>query len=282
MPVMPGAEPFASDPEPGTGPDAGRRDIGVVLCHGFTGTPQSMRPWGEHLAAEGFGVRGPRLPGHGTRWQDMNATRWPDWYGEAARAVDEMAATYRSVFVFGLSMGGTLTLRLAEEYGDALAGIALVNPSVTSLRRDAALARYIAWLVPSVAGVGGDVKKPGVTELAYDRTPVRAFVSLAELWSVVRADLARVRCPMIVFHSPDDHVVEPVNTRLVLDGVASADVTDVELPESYHVATLDHDAPTIFAESTAFARRIDGARAPAPRPATPSETASRPNAGNPA
>ena len=99
MAVMPGAEPFASDPEDGS------RDIGVVLSHGLTGTPQSMRPWGEYLAAQGIGVRGPRLPGHGTRWQDLNRTRWTDWYGEVSRAVDDLAGQYRSVFVFGLSMG---------------------------------------------------------------------------------------------------------------------------------------------------------------------------------
>lgn len=255
MPVMPGAEPFVSDPDAGS-----PGDIGVILCHGFTGTPQSMRPWAEHLAAEGFGVRGPRLPGHGTRWQDLNATRWPDWYGEVARAVDDVAARYSSVFVFGLSMGGTLTLRLAEEYGDALAGIALVNPSVTTLRRDAAIARYLAWFLPSVAAVAGDVKKPGVVELAYDRTPVRAFVSLTELWDLVRRDLSRVRCPLVLFGSPEDHVVEPVNSRLVLEGVCSPDVTEVVLHDSYHVATLDHDAPRIFADSVAFARRVHAAR----------------------
>ncbi len=258
VPVMLGAEPFSADPE-------GDPGIGVVLSHGFTGTPQSMRPWGEHLAAEGFAVRGPRLPGHGTTWRDMQATRWPDWYGELARAVDDLAARCRSVFVFGLSMGGTLTLRLAESYGDAIAGLCLVNPSVTTLRRDAAFARYLVRVWPWANAVANDVAKPGVTELAYDRVPLKAFVSLTELWDLVRGDLARVDQPVLLYRSATDHVVEPVNARLVLDGVSSTDTTEVVLPDSYHVATLDHDAPTIFAGSTAFARRVDAARAtPAP------------------
>lgn len=273
MPVMPGAEPFALDPAPGL-----PRDIAVVLCHGFTGTPQSMRPWGRHLADAGFGVRGPRLPGHGTRWQDLDATRWQDWYGTLARTVDEAAAQYHSVFVAGLSMGGTLTLRLAEQCGDAVAGVLLVNPSVTTLRRDAPFARYIAPVVASVGAVAGDIAKPGVVELAYDRTPVRAAVSLAELWRLVRADLGRVRCPLVLFHSPTDHVVEPVNARIVREGIGSTDVTDVPLPRSHHVATLDHDAPTIFAESVAFVRRVHaGASAPVTTP-----TAVGTTAGNPA
>jgi carboxylesterase len=253
VPVMPGAEPFSADPE-------GDPGIGVVLAHGFTGTPQSMRPWGEHLAAQGFAVRGPRLPGHGTTWREMQATRWPDWYGELARAVDELSARCRSVLVFGLSMGGTLTLRLAQEYGDAIAGLCLVNPSVTTLRRDAALAPYLARVWPWANAVGNDVAKAGVTELAYDRVPLKAFVSLTELWRVVRADLGRVTQPVLLFRSATDHVVEPVNARLVLDGISSADATEVVLPDSFHVATLDHDAPTIFSGSVDFARRIDAAR----------------------
>ena len=54
MPVLAGAEPFVHD---------GSREVGVLLCHGFTSTPATMRPWGEHLAEAGFTVRCPRLPG---------------------------------------------------------------------------------------------------------------------------------------------------------------------------------------------------------------------------
>jgi carboxylesterase len=267
VPVMPGAEPFASDPD-------GAREIGVVLSHGITGTPQSMRAWGEYLAGEGIGVRGPRLPGHGTRWQDLNRTRWPDWYAEVEHAVDDLRREYRSVFVFGLSMGGTLTLRLAEERGDDIAGIALVNPSVTTLRRDAAFAPYFQWFLPWVPAVAGDIKKPGATELAYDRLPTRAAVSLTTLWKLVRPDLGRVRCPVLLFHSPTDHVVEPVNSTIVLEGIASDDVTDVVLADSHHVATLDNDAPRIFSDSVAFVRRVHAARsagntAPDPAGSTP-------------
>ena len=259
MPVMPGAEPFSFDPA-SVDPE-GDGGIGVVLSHGFTGTPQSMRPWGEALAAAGFTVRGPRLPGHGTRWQDMNATRWPDWYGAVARSVDELAGRCRSVFVFGLSMGGTLTLRVAEEYGDAVAGICLVNPSVTTLRRDVAFLKFIAPFWGSAPGIANDIAKPGVSELCYDRMPLRAAVSLSELWTVVRGDLARVRCPTLLYRSATDHVVEPVNAQLVLDGISATDRDEVVLEDSYHVATLDHDAPTIFSGSVDFVRRVDAARA---------------------
>ena len=108
--------------------------IGVVLSHGFTGSPQGLRPWAEHLAAAGCTVRLPRLPGHGTSWQEMNATRWTDWYAEIERAYDELATRCEHVFAGGLSMGGTLVTRLAEEKGNAIGGLVLVNPAYATQR----------------------------------------------------------------------------------------------------------------------------------------------------
>jgi carboxylesterase len=251
--LMPGAEPFSFDA--GTGAAAG-----VVLCHGFTGTPQSMRPWGEYLSAAGFDVVCPRLPGHGTRWQDMNVTRWQDWYGELERAFDAMRAHHDVVVVMGLSMGGTLTIRLAEERGDDVAGIVLVNPSLGTHRRDAVLLPLLSRVVPSFPGIASDIKKPGATELAYDRIPLRAMHSLSQLWRVACADLGRITVPVRVYHSPEDHVVEPHSTELLLAGIGTTDVVETLLVDSYHVATLDNDAETIFAGSAEFARQLATAR----------------------
>jgi carboxylesterase len=249
--VLPGAEPFRYD----------RSDqIGVLLCHGFTGSPQSMRPWGEHLAADGLTVRCPRLPGHGTNWREMNRTRWPDWYGRVAEELDELAAWCATVVVGGLSMGGALALRLAEQRGSSVAGLVLVNPSVMSLRREMALLPALSRVVASMPPIGSDIAKPGVTELAYERTPLRAANSLRNLWRTVRADLEAVTQPVLLYRSAVDHVVEPINSKIVLAGIASTDATEVVLPNSFHVATLDNDAPTIFAGTVEFARRVHARR----------------------
>ncbi len=244
MPVQPGCEAFAFD----------GGDVGALMVHGFTGSPFSMRPWGEYLAANGLTVLGPRLPGHGTRWQEMNLTRWQDWYGEVERGFDKLRGRCAQVFVMGLSMGGTLSLRLAEEKGDDLAGVVTVNPSLMTLRRDAKLLPYVARVVPSIKAVGDDIKKPGVTERAYDRTPLRAAVSLGQLWRLTAADLGKITQPLLVFRSAEDHLVEAASTRLLLSAVGSDDVREVVLEDSYHVATLDNDADLIFRESLAFVR----------------------------
>ena len=249
-PVLPGAEPV----------DLPGGPVGVVLSHGFTGSTHSVRPWAEHLAAAGLTVRAPRLPGHGTRWQDLGATGWDDWYGEVAGAFDDLRGRCGSVFAMGLSMGGTLVLRLAQERADQVAGLVVVNASLASQRRDVRLAPLLSRVLSSLPGIGSDVKRPGVSELAYDRVPLKAFVSLQRAWPVVRADLARITCPVLVYRSRVDHVVEPVSGRLLLEGLAGGSVQERVLEDSYHVATLDHDAPEIFRGSLAFVRE----HAPAP------------------
>ena len=246
MAILPGAEPFSADGGP----------VGIVLSHGFTGTPQSLRPWAEHLAAAGLTVRLPLLPGHGTRWQDANSTGWPDWYAAVERAYDEVAARCTTVFAGGLSMGGTLVTRLAEEKGDMIAGLVLVNPAYGTKRVDAKLAPAIAWAVKSRPAIGSDIKKPGITELAYDRTPVPAFVSLMKFWKVVLADLPKVSAPILMYRSAEDHVVDGVSEELLKSGATGTTVRKVPLPNSYHVATLDNDAQTIFDGSVEFIRSV--------------------------
>ncbi|HEX8004338.1 MAG TPA: alpha/beta fold hydrolase [Mycobacteriales bacterium] len=251
MPVQPGCEAFSFD----------GGAVGALMVHGFTGSPFSMRPWGEYLAQHGLTVAGPRLPGHGTRWQEMNLTRWQDWYGEVERAFDALRGRCDQVFVMGLSMGGTLTLRLGEERGDDVAGLVTVNASLLTERKDAKLLPYVSKVVPSLKAIGDDIKLPGVTERAYDRTPLRAAASLAQLWRVVREDLSKITQPLLVFRSAEDHVVEPASGALLMRSVSSTDVREIVLTDSYHVATLDNDAPLIFAESLAFVRAHAEAKA---------------------
>jgi len=250
VPVQAHAEEFRS---PGAG-----GGIGILLSHGFTGCPKSMRPIAEHLAAEGFGVAVPRLPGHGTHWRELNATRWQDWYAVLDDEFEQLRKVHDVVFVAGLSMGGCLALRLAEEHGTDIAGLILVNPSVRTDDKRLAVLPVLHRLVASFPGISNDIKKAGVDEGAYDRLPLRALHSLSQLWRLTCADLGQVTQPVLLFRSTVDHVVEPSSGREVLSSISSHDVTETLLENSYHVATLDNDAPRIFADSTTFIRRVAG------------------------
>jgi carboxylesterase len=154
MPVIPGAEPYFH---------AGSSGTGVLLCHGFTGSPGSLRPWAQYLAEAGLTVSVPRLPGHGTTWQEMSRTRWEDWYAEADRGYEELRGQSDEIFVMGLSMGGCLALRMAEQRGSGVSGLVLVNPSLAADTKLFMLAPALKLVVRSLPGIASDIKKEGVT-----------------------------------------------------------------------------------------------------------------------
>jgi len=248
MPVMPGAEAFAHD--------GGR--TGVLLCHGFTGSPQSLRPWAEYLAAAGLSVSLPRLPGHGTTWQEMARTRWEDWYAEVDRAFDVLQARCDEMFVMGLSMGGCLALRLAEVRGDAIRGLVLVNPSITADTKLFLLAPALKLVVPSLKGIASDIKSSESAEVGYDRVPVKAAATLPALWRITQQHLGELRQPVLAFRSTTDHVVGPASMKLLAGSLPPGQLEVRELANSYHVATLDNDADAIFSGSLEFVRLHSG------------------------
>ena len=244
MPVMPGAEPFFHS----------GGSTGVLLCHGFTGNPASLRPWAEHLAAAGLTVSLPRLPGHGTTWQDLAHTRWEDWFAEVDRAYEELRGHADEIFLMGLSMGGCLALRMAELRGDGVAGLVLVNPLLASPNKLFLLLPALKFVVPSVKGVGSDIKKEGAHELSYDRVAVRAAATLPQLLKVTQRQLGEITQPVLVYLSMTDHVVGPASRKVLRSALPPEQLTVRELANSYHVATLDNDAGQIFAGSLDFVR----------------------------
>ena len=223
--------------------------IGIILIHGFTGSPASMRPWAHHLVERGYAVRVPRLPGHATQWQDLNEVKWEQWPARVVQELEELRKSCTKIFLLGLSMGGCTTLNVAENHD--VDGIVLVNPMIHIPGIQVKFAPVLALLKKGMPSVGDDIKRPETTEWGYDVLPTRGVVQLNKMLKVTRANLGKVTAPTLLFHSVDDHVLPISNSDIVISEIGSADKQRIEMTNSFHVATLDHDSDLIFANALA-------------------------------
>ena len=138
-----------------------------------------------------------------------------------------------------------------------LSGLVLINPLVEppAVELFEALRDMLASGVEVAPGIGSDIAIPGVTELAYDATPLRAGLSLFEAAGTVGDALGDIRCPVLLLTSREDHVVPASNGARVMASVAGP-VERIWLERSYHVATLDYDSDELEARTVAFASMV--------------------------
>ena len=228
------------------------KDIGVLLVHGFTGTPASMRPWAHFLNERGYTVSVPLMPGHGTTWHDLNHVSWQEWPAKVEAELSYLLQRCSKVFVCALSMGGGNSLYVAARNQGKIAGLILVNPMIHIPGVQIKFVHLISRIQKSRASVGDDIKKPGVTEWGYDALPLKGVAQLYKYLKLARESLPSIKTPTMVFHSVDDHILPVSNTEIIMKELGSKEKKRIELVNSYHVATLDFDAETIFENSRLF------------------------------
>jgi carboxylesterase len=228
----------------------GSGSAGIALFHGFTSGPVSVTGWARALAAAGAHVEVPLLPGHGTRWQDLEHVTAEDWRAAARDTVDRLFSAHDRVFVGGLSMGGALALDAAARR--PVSGVVVVNPALRFASRAAPLAGLLKHVIRSVAPIANDAVRPGVDEQAYPRTPVAAVHQVGALQSAVRAGLPRIQAPVLAFRSTTDNVVPRSSLDVLGRRLPAGLLTVRPLYNSFHVATLDWDAEVIEQESVRF------------------------------
>jgi carboxylesterase len=232
--ILKGAEPFFY---PGS-------ERGVLLVHGFTGSPSEMRLLGEFLRQQGYTVYGPRLPGHGTHPLDMEQTNWRQWYGAVEDGFHLLSTACQEVSVVGLSMGGILSLLLASEYPvkrvvSLSAPIYIADDRLKWLnvyrmfRRFAPKRRRKLAVAPEFS-------------VGYDQTPLRSLASLLELISHVKRRLSSVKVPLLVIQSKAEHTVRPESAEYIYGQAGSAEKELVWLEKSGHIITLDIERAVVF------------------------------------
>lgn len=231
----------------------GRERVAILAIHGFTGSPWSMRPLAEFFAQRGFAVEMPRLPGHGSKWQDMLQVSKDDWLAEVDAAYWRLRSAGHPVVVIGLSMGGMLAIRQSARR--PVLGTVLINPFVKDPTVKLRLAKFFSYFIETTAGITSDIALPDVDEGGYKRVPMLAAHQLYLLGKETRPMLPSLQAPVLYFRSRTDHVVSDSSHHLFLKRV-SCPLDFVQLNRSFHVATLDYDADIIVKESLDFVTHL--------------------------
>lgn len=233
-----------------------RGQVGVLLIHGFTGTPREMRWMGEYLGGRGVTVLGMCLAGHATSPEDMERTTWHDWWGSVKEKYAELKHQCEKVFVMGLSLGGMLALHLGAHYPDVTGLVAMSTPGKPFEVADLLLSKPLddagRFILPSGES---DIQDRQVVEewhISYERTPVRCVASLSRFSHHLNDDLPDVRAPLLLIHSRLDTVAPSEDVGCIHSRVASLEKDVVWLERGGHVITEDYDKDTAFAQAYAF------------------------------
>jgi len=242
--------------------DLGSGELGVLLIHGFCGTPPEMRDLGEHLAAAGFRVHGAMLPGHGATPEEMERTGWQDWLAGAQADLDALKRECRVVFCAGQSMGGTLSLLLAARNPDVAA--VATCAALVDLGRSTALQiqlgrRLLRWHYPDRSSVDLWNREAVQRLRSYNRRSMKSHVDLLRLYRLARRSLPEISQPALVLHGRRDGTVPHGNAEIIRRGIGD-NATVRYFDRSGHAMSIDVDAPEIQALITEHFLSAAGAR----------------------
>lgn len=228
---------------------------GVLLLHGFSGSPLEMTPLAAVLAAQGWTVSVARLAGHGTSPEDLARVTWPEWVASAREAYADLRRRCRRVALVGLSMGGALALYLAaSDPAEAVVTISTpirMHPLLASVSRVAAMMMPVMPILMQMPIRDPEVRK---FRSPYRKLAVVAARQLEALLAETRRVLPRVQGPLLVVQGRKDWVIPRNSAREILRLAAGSQAAVVWLRQSGHVATLDRDRTFLAEEVLRFLR----------------------------
>lgn len=235
---------------------------GVLLIHGYTGSPTEMRLLGDDLHARGLTVLAPQLPGHGTTPADMNRYRWTDWAAHAEQSLADLRQRCERVFVGGLSLGSMLSLYLALQHAD-LPGVIAYSPPLWVKNRLVYLTPVARYFKPfNSKAATSDLFDPAADRQlwSYEVDPVPAAHEVLKLMHFLRPRLPQVTCPLLLIYSTCDTAIHPESARRTYARIGSADKTLVKLEQSGHCITVDQEWRQVAAQTYDFIIAHGGSR----------------------
>ncbi len=228
-----------------------KSEVGILVIHGLTSTTSSMKFLAEQFTDAGYNVELPRLSGHGTKWQDMNSTKYTDWINDVEKGLKKLQERCSKTFLCGLSLGGELALYLTGKHPE-VAGTILINHTSKFTNPKFWFVPLLTNFIRSVPAIASDIKDPNSKEFAYDRTPTNGINEMLKLIKEVNKIQSNILQPCLIFKSKDDHAVPIISATFTMKKLGSKDKELIWLENSYHVAPLDYDKDLIAKKSIEF------------------------------
>jgi carboxylesterase len=226
-------------------------DTGILVIHGFTSTTASVLNLAKFYADTGFNVECPILSGHGTKWENLENIKYHDFFSDVERSLEELKKRAKQIFITGLSMGGGLSLYLAENHPE-IKGIIPINNTLIFTDIRFLFLPLLKNIIRTSAAVGSDIKDSTKKEICYDKVPSKAVFELLKLNKFIKKDLKKINQPILIFKSRNDHLIPGICATHTFDNVSSSDKELFWLENSYHVATLDFEFELICNKSLEF------------------------------
>jgi carboxylesterase len=230
---------------------------GCLVVHGFTASPQEVHALGQHLAAKGHTVLGPRLFGHATDVRDLRRARWPDWLHSVQDGYHMLRPQVDQLIVVGLSLGGALALILASQ--QRVDGVVAMStpfelPKSGLLRWIRPILRPLSFVLPQIAKgpLAFQLESANRERVDYRARPLRAVIEVESCLLYMQQCLPAVTAPTLLMHSRTDDFVTPDSMPKIYEALGSNPKQMLWIEESDHVMTVDAAAQEVFQAASAF------------------------------
>lgn len=222
--------------------------LGVLILHGFTSSRSTVASIVPQAEALGLPWRLPQLRGHWTQPQDLIGVTYGDMFADAQAALADLRTQAERVVVIGLSVGGLITLDLAQRSPESLDSAVVLAPA---LRYANPLARFAPLLARVMKWASGDENAaftdPALRSKAnnYNTFPTATFASIVQASRRVEAALPRIQTPLLILGARHDRVIPALTSQLTYDRVSSQDKRLIWFERSGHEMLLDCEGDAV-------------------------------------
>lgn len=220
---------------------------GVLLVHGFTGSPAELLLLGNFLNGAGFTVLGVRLAGHGTSEKNLLRMTREDWLNSALDGFSILKGCCKKIFVVGHSMGGLLALKLsllckAEKIVTIAAPIFVDE----GFKLGDLPPREKCGKAFTIQPRRNLTDVPPAANQIYKKMPLLSVHELFDLIAETKKILPRIKTPLLILHAADDHTAQPKSAEFIKKFVGTSSVRLILVESGGHLLPLTESRDFVF------------------------------------